>query len=227
MHRAYTYVCIETCLVAFFSLSCRLCLWPPACLLQTLSQVWSYLYTTAGEAVKKSYLANGGNAKSKPAPLAGLGYGLPLRCGNLLSPCALICVHYVGVFCFCFCGAPHWLFCSPRQLHAAEKVVSKVRWAQLRRSHPRLFSLLSINAHEDDVAANAPHKSSFPLPPPPPPQPLRCFITDLCPVMASVTVALLPRVSIAYSTLVGDPVRAAPVLPPHPRPPPLLYVDIL
>ncbi|CAN0043731.1 unnamed protein product, partial [Laminaria digitata] len=41
-------------------------------------KVWSYLYTTAGDAVKKSYLANGGNAKSKPAPLAGLGYGLPL-----------------------------------------------------------------------------------------------------------------------------------------------------
>ena len=47
-------------------------------------KVWSYLYTTAGDAVKKSYLANGGNAKSKPAPLAGLGYGLPLRCGYSL-----------------------------------------------------------------------------------------------------------------------------------------------
>lgn len=43
-------------------------------------KVWSYLYTTAGDAVKTSYLANGGNSPSKPPPLAGLGYGLPLRC---------------------------------------------------------------------------------------------------------------------------------------------------
>ena len=42
-------------------------------------KVWSYLYTTAGDAVKTSYLANGGNSPSKPPPLAGLGYGLPLR----------------------------------------------------------------------------------------------------------------------------------------------------
>lgn len=43
-------------------------------------KVWSYLYTTAGHAVRKAYLANGGNPSSGHAPLAGLGYGLPLRC---------------------------------------------------------------------------------------------------------------------------------------------------
>eukprot|EP00903_Cladosiphon_okamuranus_P014999 g13879.t1 len=45
---------------------------------EATDKVWSYLYTTAGEAVKTSYLANGGNSPSKPPPLAGLGYGLPL-----------------------------------------------------------------------------------------------------------------------------------------------------
>ncbi|CAM9668770.1 unnamed protein product [Pylaiella littoralis] len=45
---------------------------------EATDKVWSYLYTTAGDAVKTSYLANGGNSPSKPPPLAGLGYGLPL-----------------------------------------------------------------------------------------------------------------------------------------------------
>lgn len=50
---------------------------PGCCILS--SKVWSYLYTTAGEDVKDAYLANGGNSASAPPPLAGLGYGLPLR----------------------------------------------------------------------------------------------------------------------------------------------------
>ncbi|CAB1121583.1 unnamed protein product [Ectocarpus sp. CCAP 1310/34] len=45
---------------------------------EATDKVWSYLYTTAGDAVQTSYLANGGNSASKAPPLAGLGYGLPL-----------------------------------------------------------------------------------------------------------------------------------------------------
>lgn len=51
----------------------------PFSIVFSIVKVWSYLYTTAGDAVKTSYLANGGNSPSKPPPLAGLGYGLPLR----------------------------------------------------------------------------------------------------------------------------------------------------
>lgn len=114
MFCAYTvriHVCINTW--QHFPLFRRIRLWPPACC--KYCKVWSYLYTTAGEAVKKSYLANGGNAKSKPPPLAGLGYGLPLRCGDLLSSYTPEFVIRLGDCFFFFVELP-WLS-VPRQLH--------------------------------------------------------------------------------------------------------------